>query len=88
MRQIESLIGNRYGFLVVKEYSCGKSGKHYWLCLCDCKTKKVVRSDSLKDGSVKSCGCYNKNSKIKDEVGKITKKSRIRYPVCLMLLTN
>lgn len=70
MRQIESLIGNRYGFLVVKEYSYGKSGKHYWLCLCDCKTKKVVRSDSLKDGSVKSCGCYNKNSKIKDEVGK------------------
>lgn len=45
-----------------------------WLCKCDCGTEKVIRADSLKDGSIQSCGCLSKeiNSKrvLKDLTGK------------------
>lgn len=34
-----------------------KTKKTYWICVCECGTIKSVRSDSLKDGSVVSCGC-------------------------------
>lgn len=32
--------------------------KHsYWNCVCECGNKCKVRSDCLKNGTVKSCGC-------------------------------
>ena len=33
--------------------------KGYW-CRCDCGTEKAVRTDSLKKGTSKSCGCLEK----------------------------
>jgi len=45
--------------LTVIELSHTKSRKSYWKCLCDCGNYKIVRSDSLKDGSTKSCSCLN-----------------------------
>lgn len=36
-----------------------KNKRIFWLCRCDCGKEKIVRSDSLKDNSVKSCGCYH-----------------------------
>lgn len=34
----------------------------YWICECDCKDKTIVsvRGDSLKNGSIRSCGCLQK----------------------------
>jgi len=29
----------------------------FWLCQCECGRKTRVRSDSLKSGLTKSCGC-------------------------------
>ena len=34
--------------------------KTFWVCECICGNKKTVRSDSLQDGTVKSCGCLKK----------------------------
>lgn len=31
-----------------------------WLCRCDCGNQKVVKSEELKNGDTKSCGCLNK----------------------------
>ena len=36
------------------------SGQIVWECICDCGKQHFVRSDSLRDGSVKSCGCLQK----------------------------
>lgn len=35
------------------------SKKVTWKCVCDCGNETVVTTQSLKNGSVKSCGCYN-----------------------------
>ena len=32
-----------------------------WLCICDCGNKKIVKSQTLRDGQSKSCGCLNRD---------------------------
>lgn len=57
----DNLTGRSFGRLKVLGLSPKRSGrKSYWVCECVCGNKKVVRSDSLKDGKVKSCGCLKK----------------------------
>ncbi len=36
-----------------------KHNAHYWMCLCDCGTKREVRGSILVNGQSKSCGCWN-----------------------------
>lgn len=53
------MIGEKFNKLTVIEESDNKSnkrGKRY-LCQCDCGNQVVVRSDLLKSGNTKSCGC-------------------------------
>lgn len=57
----ESLIGRRYGRLVVKEdLGRNKYGDHNWLCVCDCGNEKIIMGNSLKRGLTTSCGCFHK----------------------------
>lgn len=51
------------------------NGKHkaQYYCLCDCGNKVIVRGDNLKNGSIKSCGCYN------IEQARINGKSKKKY---------
>lgn len=55
----EDLTGLKFGKLTVISFYGVKNKKSYWLCECDCedKNQKVARSDQLKDGITKSCGC-------------------------------
>jgi hypothetical protein len=43
----------------------GKSrGKHgYWLCVCECGRRKLIRTDSLLAGMIRSCGCYYRETR-------------------------
>ena len=57
--------GEKYNMLtIIKEIDkqINPSGKHKRMiyCLCDCGNYKSVRLDSLKNGSIKSCGCLHK----------------------------
>lgn len=59
------LTGQRFGRLkVLKEaerYVSPKGEKkRQWLCICDCGNEHVSGQDTLRKGSAKSCGCYNK----------------------------
>jgi len=49
----EDITGERFNRLTVIK----KVGRK-WLCKCDCGNEHITRSTSLKDGRVKSCGCY------------------------------
>ena len=51
------LTGHRYGHLVVVAES-GKNGKEInWLCVCDCGRESFAKSNNLRSGNTKSCGC-------------------------------
>ena len=56
------LHGQRFGHWIVLQKHCEKDrfGNIYWLCKCDCGSKKVVIARSLRRGVSKSCGCYNR----------------------------
>ena len=55
------LTGMKFGRLtVIERRGSDKSGNAMWLCKCDCGNECVVRSNGLKRGNTKSCGCYNR----------------------------
>lgn len=61
----DNLIGRKFGRLTVIGLSEKKSGrKSYWVCECECGNKKLVRSDGLKRGQVRSCGCLKEEQNI------------------------
>jgi len=53
----KSLIGMRFGRLVVVSAGVVKNERRHWGCKCDCKSELVVPSFDLKSGHTKSCGC-------------------------------
>lgn len=55
----EATPGQIFGKLtIIKYHHYNKNGKMY-LCKCECGKEKVLNIYSLKNGYVKSCGCYN-----------------------------
>ena len=52
------LIGQIFNWLTVIDGPIMKNGRKYWKCKCKCGKEKIIRDDSLKNGSTKSCGCY------------------------------
>lgn len=60
MGRFIDLTGQKFGRLtVIKKVGIDKYGKSIWLCKCDCGNEKEVKSDNLRRGVTKSCGCYN-----------------------------
>lgn len=61
MAKIKSLLGLKFGRLLVVEFSGqDKNRNSKWKCQCDCGTIKIILGVCLKDGSTVSCGCYRK----------------------------
>ena len=55
------ILGRKFGRLTVIEClgSDNNKNKLFWRCKCDCDNEVAVRGCGLKNGSTKSCGCYN-----------------------------
>ena len=61
-----SLIGQRFGMLVVTDFSHReKNGIYKWHCQCDCGNKSIVSTSNLRNGNSTSCGCYGKEQRVK-----------------------
>jgi len=63
MARINIEKGTRYNFLVYLGFNEEVSkikNQSYGNCLCDCGNEKVLSHNSVRSGSTKSCGCYNK----------------------------
>lgn len=60
---VSEMVGEKFTRLTVIEYA-GRYRKYekLWLCQCDCGNTKVVRDSHLKSGSVKSCGCLQREN--------------------------
>lgn len=59
------LCGVRFGRLVALSEAPAPSSPSRlhtgWLCLCDCGAQVVVKTNSLRSGNAKSCGCLKKD---------------------------
>ena len=54
-----NLIGSRFGKLtVIERVENDAHGHSRWCCKCDCGNDTVVIGYELKNGHIKSCGCY------------------------------
>lgn len=53
----EDLTGRKFGRLLVVGIVEKRKRDHYWNCLCDCGKYKIVGSNRLLKGKIKSCGC-------------------------------
>lgn len=51
------LTGQRYGRLTVLAPAENAGNKTVWLCRCDCGMEILVRTQHLRSGHTKSCGC-------------------------------
>lgn len=94
----QDLVGKQFGRLAVEKYAgytTSKSGKRIllWECRCECGNVIVVRGNSLKTGSTKSCGCYRKELGMSSKVmtkqihGDSSKNSRL-YRIWLGIKTR
>lgn len=85
MGRRNDLIGQKFGMLTVLSYE----GNGRWDCICDCGNHKVCRTERLKDGRNRSCGCIRNPVSAGDRFGRLVAKRRIRradgksYWVCL-----
>lgn len=59
MPKFRDLTGDKFGRWTVLEKTQTKYREHFWMCICECGTKKEVIGGSLKTGRSRSCGCYS-----------------------------
>lgn len=61
----EDLLGRKFARLLViaEAEPVGVRQRAAWLCRCDCGNQKVVKSEELKSGDTKSCGCWNQEKR-------------------------
>lgn len=67
---MKDLNGEKYGRLTVIKKA---DRPYYWICVCDCGKEKEVRSDHLKSGKIRSCGC------LQSEISKKYGHERSKY---------
>lgn len=78
----KNLLNVRFGRLVViKQVGLNKNRQKLWLCKCDCGNEKVFPTSYLTSGDTKSCGCYRKETEIKN-LSRFWKRTSIKkqYP--------
>lgn len=58
-----NLIGQKFNKLVVVDFAaCDIYSRKKFKCICECGNEVIVRSDSLKSGNTKTCGCLRKEN--------------------------
>jgi len=61
MTRFIDMTGQRFGqLIVIKKISYDSTQGIHWECQCDCGTIKIIRSDHLRKGLIKSCGCLRR----------------------------
>lgn len=72
-RRCDSIVGNKYGMLLVKEmlYNYKNAGITYCKCKCECGKEIIIRADALKSGNSKSCGCVHSPSLLGKKFGRL-----------------
>lgn len=56
-KNLKDLTGQKFGRLLVLSRAPSRGRNTFWLCECDCGTRKEIYGKSLYYGDTKSCGC-------------------------------
>lgn len=63
-RKLLDLTGQRFGRLVAlsveRRNDSATRANYFWLCRCDCGATKTVRTECLRNGDTRSCGCFQR----------------------------
>lgn len=63
------MIGQKFAHLCVAESAgSNKRGDRLWKCTCDCGNTTIVKTNNLRSGRIKSCGCKKKGPKRNDDI--------------------
>lgn len=65
---LRDLTGQKFGRLTVVERDSNIKDRTYWICECECGTKKSIAGYYLTKGKTRSCGCLMRE--ISSEIGK------------------
>lgn len=57
-----SIIGKRFGKLIVENFSRMQGNHSYWNCKCDCGNSRETSRENLLRGYIFSCGCLSESS--------------------------
>ena len=60
------LTGQKFNRLTAIKKAPSRGGKTYWICQCECGNIKEVQTTHLRNGAIKSCGCYADSMKIEN----------------------
>ena len=55
-----NISNNKYNSLIAIRFSHKRSGRHYWVFLCECGKEKIINKSQVINGNIKSCGCLLK----------------------------
>lgn len=55
----ENLLNQKFNKLLVIDFALNVGKRPAWICQCDCGNTKIIKSEELKSGGTKSCGCLN-----------------------------
>lgn len=82
------ITGKKFNSLTAISREPSKNGKTYWKFLCDCGNEKVIQTNHVVNGTIKSCGCLKTKINITlrcpicNEQFKITDFSQINRKYC------
>jgi hypothetical protein len=64
--RVLDITGQTFGRLTVLAYQPHKPGRGaWWLCECQCGALKVIRGVDLRTGGVQSCGCLQREARLR-----------------------
>ena len=70
------LIGQTFDRLTVIEYMGAQNQARYWLCQCTCGNEKILQTDHLRGGRIRSCGCLRRETLVEKQT---THGQSVRY---------
>jgi hypothetical protein len=80
-----NLLGETFGYLRVVAGPFIEDGCTWWMCACDCGNETKVRSNSLRAGDTKSCGCYARSqTSIRSKTHGMSKTAIYRTWRCML----
>ena len=64
MARYKDITGKKFGRLTaIKPVGKNNGGNYLWQCKCDCGAVKIAAAAKLLNGTTKSCGCYQQESR-------------------------